>query len=74
MYVEIAFGSVRVLVRDHDSGSKSKEAETLRSLWLSSESVGVGVGVGVDGVAGRSSRSQVCVQVFHSSECFRRAQ
>ena len=51
MYVEIAFGSVQVRVRDHDLGSKSKQAETFRSLWLSSESVGVGVGV--DGVAGR---------------------
>ena len=59
MYVEIAFGSVQVRVRDHDLGSKSKQAETFRSLWLSSESVGVGIDV--DGVAGRSSRSRLCV-------------
>jgi len=66
MYVEIAFGSVRVRVRDHDLGSKRKLEETLRSLWLSSLSVGV-----VDGVAGRSSRSRLCVQVFHSPQGFR---
>jgi len=62
MYVEIAFGSVRVRVRDHDSGSKSKLAENLRSLWLSSGDVVVGVDV--DGVAGRSSRSEFAFKFF----------